>query len=91
MEKYELIRSNRKTIAIQIRGDGQVIVRAPLRMSNAAIQQFIAQKEGWIARHLVSLQQRQVFSEPAFTAAELPTTPEKTSLAVLPVLPRLWE
>ena len=71
MEKYELIRSNRKTIAIQIRGDGQVIVRAPLRMSNAAIQQFIAQKEGWIARHLVSLQQRQVFSEPAFTAAEL--------------------
>lgn len=25
MEKYELIRSNRKTIAIQIRGDGQVM------------------------------------------------------------------
>lgn len=46
MQKYELIRSNRKTIAIQIKGDGQVIIRAPLRMSKYDIQQFIAQKEG---------------------------------------------
>ena len=71
MEKYEVIRSNRKTIAIQIKGDGQVIVRAPMRMSKATIQQFIAQKKDWIARHLTSIQQRQVSPEAAFTAAEL--------------------
>lgn len=71
IEKHELIRSNRKTIAIQIKHDGQVIVRAPLRMSMAVIQQFIAQKEAWIASHLTSIQQRQVCTEPAFTAAEL--------------------
>lgn len=71
MEKYELIRSNRKTIAIQIKGDGQVIIRAPLRMSKFDIQQFIAQKEGWITSHLVSIHQRQVCVEPAFTDAEL--------------------
>ena len=71
MEKYELIRSNRKTIAIQIKGDGRVIVRAPLRMSKPVIQQFITQKEEWITRHLTSIQQRQVSLEPAFTAAEL--------------------
>ena len=33
MDKYELIRSNRKTIALQIKGDGRIIVRAPLRMA----------------------------------------------------------
>lgn len=71
MEKYELIRSNRKTIAIQIKSDGQVIVRAPQCMSNSVIQQFIAQKESWIASHLARVQQRQVSAEPAFTAAEL--------------------
>lgn len=71
MEKYELSRSNRKTIAIQIKDDGRVIVRAPLRMSEAVIQQFIAQKESWIASHLARIQQRQLCTEPDFTDAEL--------------------
>lgn len=35
---YELIRSNRKTIAQQIKGDGRIIVRAPLRMTNGDIR-----------------------------------------------------
>lgn len=71
MRKYELIRSNRKTIAIQIKGDGRVIVRAPLRMSKDVIQQFIAQKESWIANHLVSIQLQKLCAEPAFTDEEL--------------------
>ena len=38
---YKLIRSNRKTIAIQIKGDGRIIVRAPLRMAAKDIQRFV--------------------------------------------------
>lgn len=71
IRKYELIRSNRKTIAIQIKDDGRVIVRAPLRMSKDVIQQFIAQKESWIANHLVSIQLQKLCAEPAFTDEEL--------------------
>lgn len=71
MDKYELIRSNRKTVAIQIKGDGQVTVRAPLHMSKSVIQQFITQKESWIASHLARIQQRRFCTEPAFTAPEL--------------------
>lgn len=71
IRKYELIRSKRKTIAIQIKGDGRVIVRAPLRMSKDVIQQFIAQKESWIANHLVSIQLQKLCAEPAFTDEEL--------------------
>ena len=40
MHMYDIIRSNRKTIAIQIKGDGQVIVRAPLRMPRAEVYEI---------------------------------------------------
>lgn len=70
MEQYELIRSDRKTIAIQIKGDGLVIVRAPLRMPAAQIRQFVASKADWIASHLAQTRRpKQV--EPPFTAEEL--------------------
>ena len=49
---YQLIRSNRKTIAIQIKPDGQLIVRAPWNMSAARIEQFVADKQHWIQTHL---------------------------------------
>lgn len=65
--QYQLIRSDRKTIAIQVRPDGTVIVRAPRRMPAAAIQQFVADKRGWIESHLP----RQVQIQQKFTPAQL--------------------
>lgn len=50
--EYELIRSDRKTIAIQIRPDGRVVVRAPRRMNKARIEAFVREKEGWIQAHM---------------------------------------
>lgn len=50
--EVELIRSKRKTIAIEIKPDGRVIVRAPFFMKEAQIRQFIKEKEGWIEKHL---------------------------------------
>lgn len=65
MEKYELIRSNRKTIAIQIKGDGQVVVRAPLRMSNAEVERYVSSKAEWIQKHIDIASSRQsAHSEP---------------------------
>ena len=49
---YKIIRSSRKTIAIQICPDGQVVVRCPRRMKNEAIQAFVESKSGWIEKHL---------------------------------------
>ena len=68
---YELIRSNRKTIALQIKGDGHIIVRAPLRMAERDIQRFITSKAAWIEKHLAIIQQRQQPSEAAFTVEQL--------------------
>lgn len=44
----ELRRSNRKTLSLEIRPDRSLIVRAPLRMSEAYIERFIYSKKSWI-------------------------------------------
>ena len=44
----QIIRSNRKTIAILVQRDGKVIVRAPLRTSERVINAFIDSKRDWI-------------------------------------------
>lgn len=48
---YQLVRSSRKTLAIEIR-QGQVIVKAPNRMSKWEIERFLAQKQDWIEKCL---------------------------------------
>ena len=48
----QLIRSNRKSIAIEITSTGQVIVRAPRYMPEAEIQQFVESKSSWLEKHL---------------------------------------
>ena len=68
---YEVIRSNRKTIAVQIKGDGRIIVRAPLRMAAKDIQRFVDSKAAWIEKHLDIIQQRRKPVEAAFTLEQL--------------------
>ena len=51
MESYELIRSRRRTLALEIASDGRLLVRAPLRLSQARIDAFVTAHEDWIARH----------------------------------------
>jgi predicted metal-dependent hydrolase len=46
----ELILSRRKTIALVVRPDGRLVVRAPLRTSQKIIDAFIASKTGWIEK-----------------------------------------
>ena len=56
--EIEIIKSNRKTIAIEVRPDLRVIVRAPKRASNREIMKFVEQKQDWIAKHLAQMQIR---------------------------------
>ena len=57
-EIVELIRSNRTTIAIQIKSD-KIIVKAPLCLSEEKIQSFIDSKHDWIEKHLTIMHERQ--------------------------------
>ena len=51
---YTVIRSRRKTVAIQITPDGKVQVRCPLRTKDADIRRLVESKAAWIARHLAA-------------------------------------
>ena len=49
---YQIIRSQRKTMSLEIKSDGQIIVRAPLRLSQVRIRRFVEQKQEWILKNL---------------------------------------
>ena len=70
-EQVEIIRSKRKTVAIQIKSDGRVVVRAPVRMSAAAIRQLVEEKSDWIEKHLARIRRQNESAEPAFTPEQL--------------------
>ena len=48
---YKLARSRRKTIGLEIRPNGELIVRAPLRAPLEAIEKVIHDKADWISKH----------------------------------------
>ncbi|MDD7738453.1 MAG: SprT family zinc-dependent metalloprotease [Fusicatenibacter sp.] len=47
---YEIIYSARKTIALQIRPDGSLVVRAPKRTGKKRIEALLAEKQDWIVK-----------------------------------------
>lgn len=51
-DEYELIYSYRKTLAIEIKQSGNVIIRAPHACSNLVIENFIKNKKYWIEKNL---------------------------------------
>ena len=66
---YRVIRSARRTIAIQITPEGEVLVRCPNRMKAVDIQKFVDSKSVWITAHLLKVAQRPAL--PALTDEEL--------------------
>jgi predicted metal-dependent hydrolase len=50
--KYQLIRSKRKTLSLQINNNAELIVRSPNRLSIKKIEQFINEKSAWIDKNL---------------------------------------
>lgn len=87
MRTYELIRSRRKTLALELTREGRLLVRAPMRTSQAQIDAFVAAHEDWIARHLAQLA--------SVPPVSVPTTEELAALkaraqAVLPRIVADW-
>ena len=46
MIEYRVIRSARKTLQVEIRPDGEVLVRAPQHLADAEIRRFVESKAG---------------------------------------------
>lgn len=59
MISYEIIRSRRKTLALQVDKEGKVFVRAPLRYPVSEIGKFVERHEAWIEKKLAEVEKRQ--------------------------------
>ncbi|MDR3085942.1 MAG: M48 family metallopeptidase [Christensenellaceae bacterium] len=71
MTPYTLIRSRRKTLAMQLDREGQLIVRAPLRLPLHEIERFVAEHEAWVQKQLRLREERlQKRPEPTQEEAE---------------------
>lgn len=64
MNNIKIIRSHRKTISIEVKSDGQIIVRAPLFCSKFRINAFLKEKQNWIDNTLKKIKEAKKYSEP---------------------------
>lgn len=63
MITYTLIRSKRKTVALHVTPEGQVEVRAPLKLPQADIDRFVESKNQWLEKHLKTAKQNNDLKE----------------------------
>ena len=68
-----VIRSRRKTLALQMKADGTIVVRAPMLIPKWEIRRFIESHESWIQNQLARLErQRELYPSAApYTEDEL--------------------
>ncbi len=66
---YTLIRSARRTIALQVERDGSVVVRAPRPMAKRDIDAFLARKADWLAQALAKVK-AQAAQRPVLAVAD---------------------
>lgn len=55
--KVTVIRSNRKTVAIQVNSNLSVTVRAPRSTSEKDIEEILKKKEAWISKHIEKIKE----------------------------------
>ena len=89
METYELIRSDRKTLALEVTRDCRVLVRAPRSVSQRTIDAFVAKHADWIARHLEQQRQRAASAPPPPTPEEIAALKARAR-AILPEKVAYW-
>ncbi len=56
---YEIVRSRRRTVALEVTREGRVLVRAPLRMPQGEIERFVASHAAWLEKAQAKVAARQ--------------------------------
>ncbi len=55
---YEIIRSKRKSISIEIKRDLSVLVRVPEKLTNSDVERFVKDKQAWIDKNITLVKTR---------------------------------
>ena len=67
---YEVVRSRRKTSAIEVKRDGSVVVRCPMWAQDGDIMDFVERHREWILQHRSKVLER-AGRRPVYTEAQV--------------------
>lgn len=67
---YEIVRSRRRTVALEVTREGRVLVRAPLHMPEGDIRRFVESHAAWLERARERVEKRRA-AHPPLSEAEI--------------------
>lgn len=82
MREYKLIRSSRRTLALEIGRDLTLTVRAPMKMPLSDIEAFVQKHDKWIEKKLSVMEKREI--KPDNLSAEEIAALKKKAKEILP-------
>lgn len=85
---YTVKRSDRKTVALQIR-DGVLTVKAPMKMTDREIFEFVEKHRHWIEKHLADYENKSDAEEPRKLTDNEIAELKKKAMRIIP--PRVAE
>lgn len=86
--EYEIVRSRRRTVSLQVTRDGRVVVRCPMRTPARQIREFVESHADWVRENVEKARRRQE-DLPVFTEKEIRQYRE-TARRVLTAKTELW-
>ena len=82
--KIKILYSSRKTLALEIKTPGDLLVRAPKGLSRQKILDFVAEKENWIQKHMKRMEERkkeqEIFAQVSGEELQMLTTAAKREI-----------
>lgn len=85
---YKVIRSNRRTLALEVTLKGEVLVRAPRFVTDKTIMEFVSSHENWILKTIKKQEKRRELN-PEPTAEEIEQLKAKAK-EILPERVNFW-
>ncbi|MDO4417360.1 MAG: M48 family metallopeptidase [Eubacteriales bacterium] len=64
-DSIRIIRSDRRTLSLQVRHNGEILVRAPKHATLAEIDAFVSKNRAWLQKHLALVREENARTEPA--------------------------
>ncbi|MCD7773959.1 MAG: M48 family metallopeptidase [Clostridiales bacterium] len=86
----KIIKSKRKTIAIEVTNAGEVIVRAPEHCSREFINSFIEKNREWIEKSLAKVEEIRIQDEKYRISPEMEQKFKYAAMAYIPQLVAYW-
>lgn len=87
--KYRLMRSARRSLSVEITENGDIVVRAPFRLPEAEIEDFLCSRRGWIEKHIAARREAAAGAEATcLTEAELESLAKAAGARLPPLVAR---